>query len=208
MGLWRYLFPALAICLAWTLTKNHADAGSAESVGFAVFDRCGTLSENNPRSQCLENVASDQPAKPGLRSEGSWRLLRTINPRGGSDAISITHVADPNQSDLDLVGLMLRCADTGVEVLIVVVQPFRLQDRPSVSFNFAGKSVGFEATVVPPGMMILLPGEAGRLATGSWQSLSELAVKIDNAQVTIRGIIPISGLPSALQLLMATCLNP
>jgi hypothetical protein len=43
-------------------------------------------------------------------SMGGWHLVRTRNPYGGADAISIMRTADASRSDLDLAGLMIRCA--------------------------------------------------------------------------------------------------
>ena len=68
-----------------------------------------------------------------------WHLLRTANPRGGPDAVSMSHTADINRSDLDLAGMMLRCGENGVEVIIVVVTPFSPHARPDVSIGTASE---------------------------------------------------------------------
>jgi hypothetical protein len=46
---------------------------------------------------------------------GTWRLVRTPNPRGGPDAVSIMQTADSARSDIDLLESTLRCSDTGFD---------------------------------------------------------------------------------------------
>ena len=43
--------------------------------------------------------------------------MRTRNPHGGADAVSIMHTADTSKSDLDLAGLMIRCREGGTEIV-------------------------------------------------------------------------------------------
>src|SRR5262249_51216293 len=66
---------------------------------------------------------------------GTWRLVRTPNPRGGPDAVSIMQTADPARSDVDLVGLTLRCSDTGFDVLVVLLKPFPPRTHPKVKLT-------------------------------------------------------------------------
>ena len=134
-----------------------------------------------------------------------WRLLRTPNPQGGPDAISMSHTADALRSDFDLAGLMLRCSDDGTEVLIVVVTLFPPRARPSVIIKADGKEWKFDARVVPPGAELLLPREAEHLLAGAWQSAHELVIKVSSQDQSFGGLIPIDGLESALGTLAANC---
>ena len=134
-----------------------------------------------------------------------WHLLRTANPRGGPDAVSMSHTADINRSDLDLAGMMLRCGENGVEVIIVVVTPFSPHARPDVSIGTASKEWRFSAHIVPPGAQLLLPAEAMRLATGPWQLAPELAVKVASQEQSFGGVIPIEGIGEAFATLVANC---
>jgi hypothetical protein len=145
-----------------------------------------------------EAALADTPA--------GWRLLRTANPRGGPDAISMSHTADTMRSDLDLAGLMLRCGDKGTEVVIVVVSPFPPRARPSVTIGANGKELQFEASIVSPGAELLLPAEAAHLAAGAWQSAHELAIKVSSQDQSFGGVIPIDGLGQAFAKLSASCL--
>jgi len=136
---------------------------------------------------------------------GTWRLVRTPNPRGGPDAVSIMQTADATRSDIDLAGLTLRCSDTGFDVLVVFLKPFPPRRHPKVKLTTAGATVHLEATVVPPGTAISLPAEAAILLKGSGQSSSELAIEVEDDGNATRGIISLAGLGPALSLLTANC---
>ena len=73
------------------------------------------------------------PAEQASGSElaGGWHFVRTHNPNGGTETISIMHAADTSRSDLDLAGIMIRCSDSGAEVVVVTLPalPFRAQPR-------------------------------------------------------------------------------
>ena len=86
--------------------------------------------------------------------------MRTHNPNGGADAISIMHPADTTRSDLDLAGIMIRCSESGAEVVIVILPALPFRVRPHVTFGKPGNAIKFEATVAPPGTVVLLPKEA------------------------------------------------
>jgi hypothetical protein len=155
---------------------------------------------------------SPQISGPGSGT-GTWRLLRTPNPSGGRDAVSIAQAADILRSDVDLAGLMLRCSETGVEVLVVLTQPLPLRARPNVTVEAAGETTDFTATVAPPGAAVLLPKPASTLAAGAWQTAAELSVQVNTAEIegdlnTVRGIIPLSGLSAAFPLLLSNCPSP
>ena len=109
---------------------------------------------------------------------GGWRLVRTHNPNGGADAISIMHTADTSRSDLDLAGLMIRCSETSAEVVIVLLPALPFRARPHVTFGKPGNETQFEATVAPPGTAVLLPRDATTLVSGPWQALEDLFIRI------------------------------
>ena len=169
--------------------------------------RCPLIADQAARLRCFEEARSNafQGVPPPATSVGTWRLIRTPNPRGGPDAVSITHTADPSQSDIDLAGLMLRCSDTELDVLIVFLKPFPPRRHPKVKLTTRGVTVHFDATVVAPGAAILLPAEAARLVKGSWQSSSELAIEVDDDSNAVRGVISLVGLGPALSLLTSNC---
>ena len=136
---------------------------------------------------------------------GTWRLVRTPNPRGGPDAVSIMQTADTARSDVDLVGLTLRCSDTGFDVLVVLLKPFPPRTHPKVKLTSDGTTVHLEAAVIAPGAAISLPAEAATLVKESWQSSSELAIEVEDDGNATRGFISLVGLESALSLLASNC---
>jgi hypothetical protein len=136
---------------------------------------------------------------------GGWHLVRTRNPNGGADAISIMHPADTSRSDLDFVGLMIRCNKTSVEVVIILLPALPFRTRPRVTFGKPGNETRFEAKIAPPGTAVLLPTDAANLVSGPWHSMEDLFVRVDDGQSTIRGVVKLAGLKSAFQALQANC---
>ena len=136
---------------------------------------------------------------------GGWRLMRTPNPRGGPDAVSMTHTADLIHSDPDLAGLMLRCAQSGAELLIVVVTPFPPGAHPDVTISGGGNDWHFTGQVVPPGAELLLPPESTTLVSTAWRSARALTVKVSSPDQSFGGVIPVDGMATALATLMASC---
>jgi len=136
---------------------------------------------------------------------GGWHFVRTRNPYGGVDAISIMHTADPSKSDLDLAGLMIRCNEGRIEVAIVLLRPFPLRARPQVVFGKPGNEIRLEATIAPPGTAVLIPKDATSLVDGPWRALNNLFIRVDEGESTIRGVVALAGLQSAIKILVASC---
>jgi hypothetical protein len=146
---------------------------------------------------------TDRPFSSELA--GGWHFVRTPNPNGGPDAISIMHTADTSSSDLELAGLMIRCRGGGTEVVIVLLRVLPLRARPHVVFGKPGNETQLEASVAPPGTAILLPKDATALVDGPWQAQSNVFIRVDDGQATIRGVVALAGLQAALKLLVASC---
>ena len=138
-------------------------------------------------------------------SSGGWHFLRSANPHGGPEAISVSHTADITRSDIDLAGMMLKCGEHGPEVVIVVVTPFPPRARPEVTIAAAGKEWRFAPSIVPPGAQLLLPADATQLAAGPWQMAHELSVKVTSPEQSFAGVIPIDGLAGAFAELSVSC---
>jgi hypothetical protein len=136
---------------------------------------------------------------------GTWRLVRTPGPRGGPSEISIAQTADPSRSDIELVGLMLRCGDTGFDVLLIFLKPFPLRAHPKVKLATGREVVLLDAAVIPPGAAILLPTEAAALVNGPWQSSSELAIEVDDGSAAVRGVVSLAELGPAISVLTSSC---
>ena len=168
---------------------------------------CLSAADQTARLRSFEEASSDdaQSTVFAATNAGTWRLVRTPNPRGGADAVSIMQMADTARSDIDLVGLTLRCSDTGFDVLVVFLKSFPPRARPKVGLTTGATTVHLEATVLPPGAAISLPAEAATLVKGSSQSSSELAVEVEDDGNATRGVISLAGLGPALSLLTSNC---
>lgn len=156
------------------------------------------------------NAANQDPNRLGGAERppelaGGWHYVRTPNPHGGADAISIMHTADTSRSDLDLAGLMIRCREGGSEAVIVLIRAFPLRARPHVVLGKPGSETQFEATIAAPGTAILLPGDATTLVNRAWQAQSDLSIQVDDGQTTIRGVVELAGLQAAFKVLLASC---
>jgi hypothetical protein len=196
-----------------------ADAAVGQTVGQqprpdSNFERCRSISDDAARLRCYEAETSQpsnrQPPTAGPATAGPWPLVRTPNPAGGRDAVSVLKTADITKSDIDFAGLMLRCGGHNIEVLAVLVRPLPPRAHPHVAVTTVGKTIDFTASVVPPGAEVLLPPEATALASGPWQTASELSVEVgavegDDQPGQTRGVISLAGLGAALAQLQANC---
>jgi hypothetical protein len=165
-------------------------------------------SAGNPaaRQQCEEAFSRRvQSANRTTGLAGGWRLVKTPDPNGGTEAVSVMHVSDTAKSDLSLAGLTLRCGRGSFEVLLILLEPLPHGDNPAVIITNGPNPTQFDAAVIQGGEALLLPQAASSLAAGDWQKASELSIEIAVKPVPIRGIVPIAGLSSALQILTQNC---
>lgn len=163
-----------------------------------VIAPASTAHGANPNTRAASDTERSELA-------GGWHFVRIHNPSGGADAISIMHTADTSKSDLDLAGLTIRCGETNAEVIVVLLRTFPLRARPQVIFGDSGSEIKFEATVAPPGTAVLLPKDAMHLVSGSWLTMSNLLIRVDDGKTTIRGVVALVGLHEALKVLLASC---
>lgn len=169
--------------------------GCVSGVGVARQQECD--------SEVSKQVGSGSNIIP---LSGGWQLVKTKNPSGGPDAVSVMHVADAKRSDIGLAGLSLQCGRQGIEVLLITLERISHGDRPRVTLTSgSGRVAELDASVVQAGQALLLPRTALQLATGDWQQTDELSVQIESKPTSIRGTVPIGGLATAYQLLTESC---
>jgi hypothetical protein len=191
--------PLAVLCIP--INATHAQSDNAD-----VFARCRTISNDAARLRCFKGAVDAQaPSAQGGQAVGPWRLMRSRDPRGGADAVAIMRTADLMQSDLGFAGLMFRCGDRNIEVVVVTTEPFPPRAQPRVKILAGKDEVQFDAAVVPPFSALLLPPETAGLADGPWQSLPHLSIEIDHNDATIHGTVGLEGLGSALAALRANC---
>ena len=204
------LFPGLRpslLCCLWlvALTPAVGQALQVPSDHDTKFQRCPTIKDDAARLSCFEDAAGVDRTQQQPSGADAWRLVRSPNPAGGPDAISIVRTADVSRSDIDLAGLMLRCRDGAIEVLVVVVRPFPPRAHPEVTIGAGAATSEFTTSVVPPGALLLLPPSATQLAQGPWDAVPEIVVSVRDEQGPFRGVVQVSGLASALQALQSNC---
>jgi hypothetical protein len=132
------------------------------------------------------------------------RLVKTPDPRGGPDAVSVLHSADTAKSDLNLAGLTFRCGPSGIDTLLVLLAPLARGSQYGVVAKSGSTETQFEAKVLQGGEVLLLPPSATAMASGPWQAAPELSVDIAGVS-PIHGSIPLSGLSGALSALSQSC---
>jgi hypothetical protein len=170
----------------------------------ADFQDCaGRLTPDDLR-QCQDAARRVAPGSSTFQLPGGWRLVRTSDPRGGPDAVSILHTADTQKSDFNFAGLTFRCGPTGIETLLILLEPLVRGSQYDVRAKSGSTETPFEARAVQAGEALLLPPNATALAGGPWQAIPELGVDVA-APAPIHGSVPLSGLAGALQALSRNC---
>jgi hypothetical protein len=202
---------AAVTCIYWMITTTAArcqDSGKPTKLKSEV-EQCRGIKDERARMRCDQeenskpstNVPQQQPAEPA-----TWQLARTPNSAGGPDSISITKITNTTGSDQDIAGLMLRCGEGATtQVLVVVTVPLPLRTHPKVAVVAGATTTEFTASVVTPGALVLLPEKASALVEGAWQSAPELAVSISESRRSLHGVIPLTGISTAMQTLQSNC---
>jgi hypothetical protein len=167
---------------------------------------CSAGASPDQRQRCDEEAFKQvETRSQTIQLDRGWRLVRTRDPRGGADAVSVMHVVDTGKSDASLAGLSLQCSQDGIEVVLIILERLSRTGRPAVILTAGKKRAEFEASVGQTGEALLLPRAAFDLAAGEWQNANELSVEIETKPTPIRGIVPIGGLSTAIQQLSENC---
>jgi hypothetical protein len=205
------LLVLLTLCFS---AGSPGDLKLAKNSGFAFLflnaapGSCQIIKDTVSRKHCYErfglNVAQ-AGVQGGPTADDAWKLMRTPDPTGGHDAVSIMRIADVSKSDREFAGLMLRCGERSIQVLIVLVRVLPPRAHPKVRLAAGSSSVELTASVVPPDVSLLLPNDAAALAMGAWLTATELVVAVEDEQGTIRGVVPLAGFGRALALLRSNC---
>jgi hypothetical protein len=154
------------------------------------FLNCSSGVSPDLRQRCDEEAVRQAEKSRTTQLDEGWRLVRSWDPGGGADAVSVMHAVDTRRSDVGLAGLSLQCGRGGIEVVLIVLEALPRTTRPAVVLTAGTKRSEFEASVVQG---------------GQWQSATELSVEIDTKPAPIRGAIPIRGLAAALRNLSQNC---
>jgi hypothetical protein len=210
--LFAFLGGSAAICAAWIIVPDSAicqDSRKTAKLSSEV-QNCQSAKKDPARTPCKDGNFSGPThlsQQPPVDT-GTWQLIRTPNPAGGPDSISITKIADAARSDHDVAGLMLRCGEGATtEVLVVLIEPLRPRTHPKVTVSAGATTTEFTGSVVTPGAMVLLPEKASALVERVWRSIPELAVAISEDRRSLHGVIPLADISTAMRTLQSNCLK-
>jgi hypothetical protein len=193
------------VSVAFALMMAFSCWAHAETVQ-SPLQNCVPGTGPEQRQRCDDAVSQQLNASSqSTRLDEGWRLVRTRDPGGGADAVSVMRAADTAKSDINLAGLSLRCAQTGTEVELIVLEPQPRASHPKISLTAGANRAEFEASVTQSAQAIVLPQTASVFAAGAWQNSTELAVEIATRSSPIRGVVPLKGLARALSVLRASC---
>lgn len=170
------------------------------------FEKCKVISDDRARLNCLKNLIPGVASEEAPAPNDSWPLVRTPNPKGGPDAVAVMRMANTTQSDPDLAGLMIRCAEKpGLEVVLALVRPFPPRAKADVIVRSGAAPFVLHAQASSVGTALILPIEATVFTTGPWHEWKELVVTIKQPEAEIRGTIPLEGAAPAIARLSASC---
>lgn len=146
-------------------------------------------------------------SSPNSRSSSVWKFSRTQGAKEGESFAAITKTADTTQSDPDFAGLIVRCAPKGkVDVLVALIRPFPPRSHPQVTIAAStGGTLTVEASMAAAGAAVLLPDEVSAFASGKWQTTPSLSVAVKESDSEIKGVVSLTGLREAYNLLIANC---
>lgn len=200
---------AAVICIYWMIATTAAlcqDSGKPSKLNTEA-EHCSRIKDERERMRCeKEEEPSTNVSQPPPPELGTWRLIRTPNPAGGPESISITKSANTTGSDPDFAGLMLGCGEGATtQVLVILVEPLPPRAHPKVTVVAGATTTEFTATVVPPGASVLLPEKASALVEDAWQSVPELSISISENRRSIHGVISLADIGTAMRTLQSNC---
>ena len=137
---------AAVICIYWMIATTVAlcqDSGKPSKLNTEA-EHCSRIKDERERMRCeKEEEPSTNVSQPPPPELGTWRLIRTPNPAGGPESISITKSANTAGSDPDIAGLMLRCGEGATtQVLVVLVEPLPPRAHPKVTVVAGATTTG------------------------------------------------------------------
>jgi hypothetical protein len=172
-------------------------------------DTCRGISDLAMRKQCYAtiNALSSKSNSQGVTLLEGWQLIRTPDPRGGADTMSISHVADLQKSDPNLAGILLRCVDRQIELFMIVIEPYPPQITINLTLKLGNSAASaYRSSVIPPGVMVRLPAEAATAILDRRQQSDDLNVSIVSGTTQpTTGVIKLTGLEQALATLRTSC---
>ncbi len=135
-----------------------------------------------------------------------WRLIRSPATAGSEAVVAVTHAPDLSSSDLTFAGVMLRCSQNNLQVMLAFIEPFPPRSRPTVTMRGGPDTWQFSTSPIGPGSALVLPSEASELAETKWRSLDSISIQVESEHIKIAGTITLTGLSAALVKLRENCM--
>ncbi len=134
-------------------------------------------------------------------------MSHIYQPGAGVALPAILQVAEPDRSDLGLIGMMVRCSEGAGDMVpvLVIAEPLPPRAEPQVTLRVSGVDLALSGQVIPTGAGISLPIDIREKILGPWRQSSELSVTIKNGVATVNGVIRLAGLFEGLTQLAAEC---
>ena len=210
--LFAFLGGSAAVCAAWTIAPDSAICQDARKTAKLISEvqHCRSAKKDPARIPCKDENSGGPThlsQQPPIDTR-TWQLIRTPNPAGGPDSISISKISDAARSDHNVAGLMLRCGEGATtEVLLVLFEPLPPRTHPKVIVSAGATTTELTGSVVTPGALVLLPEKASALVERAWRSIPELAVAISEDRRSLHGVIPLADIGTAMRTLQSNCLK-
>ncbi len=171
-------------------------------------DICQGIHDPAAQKRCRATLNTLPPASntTGVNAIAGWHLVRTPQSAGG-EAISISHLADVQKSDSNFAGMLLSCGRTGIELSMVVIEPYPPNISIELFLKLSNESASaYRGGIIPPGVMVRLPPEALTSILDRRQQSDELTVTLAYGSArSIMGVVKLAGLEQALGTLKALC---
>src|SRR6516165_5400843 len=193
--------PALKFRILLQQFASIRAIGSSRAARLARTTACLALAISSGIAIAQNSPGKDPSRQDDQRFIKGWRLTEATNPLGGSHLAAILHTADLDKSDPRLAGLMLRCAEHGLEPVIIVVDPLPPRAKPRITLRGEGQVINLDGSIIPTGAGILLPVDGLDLANGPWARSREVGIRIENGDTIIEGAVMLSGLQEAVRAL-------
>jgi len=183
-------------CSVSSQTSSDIPGCSGKSLSKAEQARCDEL-----LSQRINAASRTSPL------QGGWKLVDTADPNGGPDAVSIIHASDTARSDLNLAGLTFRCGQLGIEALLIVLQPLSRAQPIPVTVKNGSSEQAFRGLRHSRRRIGAAARRCRQDCRYGLANCSELSVELEIKPVPIHGVVPVTGLSGAMQILARNCVS-
>lgn len=178
------------------------------SVVLQLWLACGSCLHPNPATAAADSGQSGRESTESIDAtltDGGWRRVQGTSAAAGRAAI--LHTMDFERSDPRLAGILVQCGARGIEVIVVVVEPFPPHSQPLVTLKTPEEAFQASGSIIPTGAGIRLPWDPTRLTALSRNKPNDLEVTITTEGTAMTGFVALTGLPKAFGWLKAECVQ-